>query len=564
MKIAIDVADLDCERIDGTRVYIQNVLKYLGRLAPEDEFFLFHKTEYNDLLRPAEFKNYHDKSLGRGFWWTQIKFARAVRKLRPGVCWMPIQQIPFLNFNSSFNDLIFKFKLVFSGGKVKFRKANVSSDLKTPHPSFREKRDHPLYPTSPNRLRGTGAGGGTRYVVTIHDLAFKFFGSHFPLVDRLKINFYTDVAVKRADRIIAISEATKRDLIRLYPKIDHAKISVVHHGFDRENFEQKFGEEEKREFLGKWKLIESKVNPTSLKLRGTRSRKSVKLNVKCQMSNDKYQKQEIGNAGNQFKIQNSQPKAGPPGAEKFKPSIRWSRIQNYLLYVGAIQPRKDLVTLIRAFNILKKSRTDAERTQKDAENTQTNYKRQDTRGKRMTNDKSQMTNDSGEDKSQMTNDKVQVDNKSQRAIDVSDLKLVLVGERAWKSESTLREIERSEFKDDIIVTGKVDFKELAMFYRLAKVFVFPSLYEGFGIPILEAMASKVPVIVADNSSLLEVGGDAVLKFKTGNSDDLEEQLRKLLGNKDLQDKMIEQGLEQIKKFSWEKCAKETLEVLRGI
>ncbi len=509
MKIAIDTADLDCERIDGTRVYIQNVLKYLGKLAPEDEFFLFHKTEYNELLRPVEFKNYHDKSLGNGFWWTQIKFARAVWKLKPKVCWMPIQQIPFLNFkfkilnfNSIFNDLIFKFKLVFSGGKVKFRKANVSSDLKTPHPSFREKRDDPLYPTSPNRLRGTGVESGIKYVVTIHDLAFKFFGLHFPLIDRLKINFYTDVAVRRADRIIAISEATKRDLIRLYPGVDHAKISVVRHGFDRENFEQEFSEEEREKFLRKWGMIKSKVNPTfpfRFQLRGI----------------------------NSFQL-------------------RETRSRNYLLYVGAIQPRKDLVTLIKAFNKLKL---------------------QDTRGKRMTNAELQMTNDSEEmtnDKLQMTNAKVQVDNKSQKAIDVSGLKLVLVGEKAWKSESTLREIDKSEFKDDIIVTGKVDFKELAMFYRLAKVFVFPSLYEGFGIPVLEAMASKVPVVIADNSSLPEVGGEAVLKFKTGDSNDLEKQLRKLLGNERLREEMIEKGLKRVKKFSWEKCARETLEVLRGI
>ncbi len=475
MKIAVDTADLDCERIDGTRVYIQNVLKYLGKLAPEDEFFLFHKTKYNKLLKPAEFENYQDKSLGNGFWWTQIKFARAVRKLKPKVCWMPIQQIPFLQFVKS--------------------KVN---------------------PTS-LKLRGTRSQKSTKYVVTIHDLAFKkgLFPDHFPLIDRLKNNFYTDVAVKRADRIIAISEATKKDLIKFYPKIDEKKIVVVHHGFDRENFEQEFGEEEKREFLEKWKIIESKINPTfplRFQLRGI----------------------------NSFQL-------------------RETRSRNYLLYVGAIQPRKDLVTLIKAFNKLKL---------------------QDTRGKRMTNDKLQMTNDSGEmtndklqmtndsgemtnDKLQMTNDKVQVGNKSQKAIDASGLKLVLVGERAWKSESTLREIDKSEFRDDIIVTGKVDFKELAMFYRFAKVFVFPSLYEGFGIPILEAMASKTPVVVADNSSLPEVGGEAVLKFKTGDSSGLERQLRKLLGDERLREEMIEKGLKRVKKFSWEKCARETLEVLKS-
>jgi glycosyltransferase involved in cell wall biosynthesis len=377
MKIAIDVADLDCERIDGTRVYIQNVLKHLGGSSPEDEFFLLHKSEYNKLLKPAKFKNYKDKSIGKGFWWTQWKFARAVRKLQPKVCWMPIQQIPFLPF---------------------------------------------------------GRSKKTKYVVTIHDLAFKFFPRHFPLIDRLKLNLYTDLAVKKADKIIAISETTRQDLVRLYPGIDERKIEVIYHGFDRENFQQKFSKEERVNFLNKWNLVE----------------------------------------------------------------------KNYLLYVGAIQPRKDLITLIKAFEALKHSNSK----------------------------------------------------------ECSDLKLVLVGEVAWKSESTVKAAKNSKFKEDIIMTGKVNFKELAMFFRQAKIFVFPSLYEGFGIPLLEAMASKTPVITANNSSLGEVGGKAVLKFKSGNEKELAQQIKKLLSNKNLEQEMIEMGLKRIEKFSWEKCAKKTLRVLK--
>ena len=482
MKIAIDTADLDCERIDGTRVYIQNVLKYLGKLAPEDEFFLLHKTEYNKLLKPTEFKNYHDKSLGKGFWWTQIKFARAVRKLKADVCWMPIQQIPFL----------------------KSIKSKVN-------------------PTS-LKLRGTRSQKSIKYIVTIHDLAFKFFGDYFPLVDRIKLNWYTDVAVKRADKIIAISEATKRDLIKFYPGIDKNKIAVVYHGFDRKNFEREFSEEERERFLRKWGMIESKVKSR----KSVKSIKSVKSDVN--VFNDK---------GGYLKTpQNSR-------SSNFDPLYTGG---GYLLYVGAIQPRKDLVTLVKAFDKIKS---------------------QDTRNKQMTNDKLQMTNDEEEmtnDKLQMTKHKMRMNDEVQGVSDgeVSDLKLVLVGEKAWKSESTLREIEKSEFKDDIILTGKVDFKELAMFYRWAKVFVFPSLYEGFGIPILEAMASKTPVIVADNSSLTEVGGEVVLKFKTGSSEDLAKKLRKLLIDDNLQKEMIERGLERVREFSWKKCARETLGVLRGM
>jgi len=196
---------------------------------------------------------------------------------------------------------------------------------------------------------------------------------------------------------------------------------------------------------------------------------------------------------------------------------------NYLLYVGAIQPRKDLITLIRAFEKIKS---------------------QDTRHKIQTNYKKQKTN---------------VSLKSE----FSDLKLVLVGEVAWKSKKTIEAVENSKFKEDIILTGKVNFKELALFFRLAKVFVFPSLYEGFGIPILEAMASKTPVVIADNSSLSEIGGEAILRFSTGDANDLAKQVKKLLRESDLREKMIEKGLKRIGEFSWEKCAKKTLEILKS-
>ena len=437
---------------------------------------MLHKGKYNKLLKPEKLQNYKDRSLGKGFWWTQIKFARTIGKLKPTVCWMPIQQIPFLY--------------------------KCSTEARPP------------------------CLKKTKYVVTIHDLAFKFFPKHFPLIDRLKINFYTDIAVKKADKIIAISEATKKDLIRLYPKIDKNKISVVHHGFDRENFQQKFSSEEKREFLEKWGIIESIKSVKSIKSK-VESQKSVKL-LKSDVNvfNDK---------GNYLKTpQNLR-------SSDFDPLYSGG---GYLLYVGAIQPRKDLITLIRAFDKLK--------SQDTRYKVQTNHKIQDTRYKMQAN---------GE--LQIMNDKLQANGGLQGVSDgnISDLKLVLVGEIAWKSEGTMKSVENSEFKDDIIVTGKVDFKELAMFYHWAKIFVFPSLYEGFGIPLLEAMASKTPVITANNSSLGEVGGNAVLKFRSGDEKELSQQIKKLLSSKNLQEKMIKQGLKRIEKFSWEKCAKETLAVL---
>jgi glycosyltransferase involved in cell wall biosynthesis len=437
-------------------------------LSPEDEFFLFHKSEYNKLLKPAKFTNYHDRSLGKGFWWTQFKFARAVRKLNPEVCWMPIQQIPFLPF---------------------------------------------------------GRSKKTKYVVTIHDLAFEFFPKHFPLIDKLKINFYTGIAVRRADKIIAISESTKQDLVRLYPEIDERKIEVVYHGFDRNNFQQEFNEKERGEFLKYWKLGKQ---DTRDKIQGTNKSQDTRYPPEADQP-------MAGKIQTNCKIQDA----------RYKQQYLEGEQVDYLLYVGAIQPRKDLVTLVRAFESLK-SKVESRKLKGNGKDKGNNNVRQ----------KNDLVGLKTPQNSRSSNfDPLYTGGKS--------LKLVLVGEVAWKSESTIEAIEKSKFKDDIILTGRVDFKELAMFYRLAKIFVFPSLYEGFGIPLLEAMASETPAITADNSSLGEVGGNAVLKFESGNAEELTGQIKKLLNNKKLQQEMVQKGLKRIERFSWKECARKMVEVLRS-
>jgi len=95
---------------------------------------------------------------------------------------------------------------------------------------------------------------------------------------------------------------------------------------------------------------------------------------------------------------------------------------------------------------------------------------------------------------------------------------------------------------------------------MAKLFVFPSLYEGFGMPVLEAMASGVPVITSNVSSLPEVAGDAAILVDPLNEDKIFEAYKKILSDKKLQREMIQKGLEQAKKFEW----KESVKVLEQI
>jgi glycosyltransferase involved in cell wall biosynthesis len=112
--------------------------------------------------------------------------------------------------------------------------------------------------------------------------------------------------------------------------------------------------------------------------------------------------------------------------------------------------------------------------------------------------------------------------------------------------------------------GFVPTEDLVMLYNLATVFVFPSVYEGFGLPIVEAMQSGCPVITSHEGCMPEVGGDAVEYFDGYNTDSLENVIRKVLNSKKLQKELSEKGVVQAKKFSWKKTAEKTLEAYKKV
>lgn len=370
MKIAIQAADLDSSRIDGTRVYILNCLKYFGQLDPSSDFLIYHKKEFNPHLVPPAFPNYQIIKKHLPYLWTQARFAGEIWREKPNVLWMPMHNIPILR-----------------------RK-------------------------------------GMKTVVTIHDLAWKFFPETFTRKDLWKINFLTSLAVRNADKIITVSQSSKKDILKFYPGVKEENIKVISHGFDAGVYGRERDLEKEREA-----------------------------------------KEKYGISG------------------------------DYIIYIGAIQPRKNLETLIEAFEKLKEK------------------------------------------------------NK--------DIKLLLVGEHAWLSKGLFAKINSSPHQKDIICPGKVGFDDAGHLMRGASVFVFPSLYEGFGIPVLEAMASRVPVICSHNSSLPEVGGDAAVYFSDNDANDMADKIQKILTDENLRQVHIAKGLEQIKKFSWEKCARETLEYLKS-
>ncbi|QJD97570.1 glycosyltransferase family 4 protein [Mucilaginibacter robiniae] len=148
-----------------------------------------------------------------------------------------------------------------------------------------------------------------------------------------------------------------------------------------------------------------------------------------------------------------------------------------------------------------------------------------------------------------------------------DLKLALAGPLTSSNTENdyqliLDAIESSVFKQDIIVTGYLSNDELSQLYRSALLYVFPSVNEGFGIPVLEAFNFNLPVLVANNTSLPEVGGNAVLTFSPFDVNDIAMQIQRVLEDADLRKTMIVKGQERLKEFSWQKTALQLIEVFK--
>lgn len=175
--------------------------------------------------------------------------------------------------------------------------------------------------------------------------------------------------------------------------------------------------------------------------------------------------------------------------------------EKYILFVGNIEPKKNIERLILAFELLKK-------------NKEINHK------------------------------------------------LVIVGKKGWKYRHIFNTISNLAFENEIILTGYVSEDDLPAIYSQADLFAFPSLYEGFGIPPLEAMACETPVLVSNKGALPEITGNTCLQVDPYNIQAISKGMYLLLTNNDLREKQVSKGKEWIKRFSWEKAAIETIEVYK--
>jgi glycosyltransferase involved in cell wall biosynthesis len=193
----------------------------------------------------------------------------------------------------------------------------------------------------------------------------------------------------------------------------------------------------------------------------------------------------------------------PPPDAVARVRERYQLDHRFLLYVGNIKPHKNLVRLIEAFSEL-------------------------------------------------------------RTGDLEDLKLLIIGDEISKLPALRLAVHRHKLHKHVRFLGYVPDDQLAVLYRLAAVFVFPSLCEGFGLPPLEAMASGTPVVVSNVSSLPEVVGDAAVLVDPHDIDSIVDGLRCVLTNPARAEDMRRKGLERSREFSWERSVARTLEVYKRI
>ncbi|MFH1744961.1 MAG: glycosyltransferase family 1 protein [bacterium] len=143
-------------------------------------------------------------------------------------------------------------------------------------------------------------------------------------------------------------------------------------------------------------------------------------------------------------------------------------------------------------------------------------------------------------------------------------KLVLAGDASFGYDEVNYVLAEFDLEEDVIIPGWVEEEDMSFLFSGADAFVFPSNYEGFGIPLLQAMACEAPIVASNIPSLVEVAEDAALFFDQSDKDSMADALKEIILNKKMRERLIEAGRKRVKNFSWEKCAAETLKEIESL
>jgi glycosyltransferase involved in cell wall biosynthesis len=144
------------------------------------------------------------------------------------------------------------------------------------------------------------------------------------------------------------------------------------------------------------------------------------------------------------------------------------------------------------------------------------------------------------------------------------VQLVLAGKRGWLYKEIMARARELGIEEGVVFPGYVEDADLAALYSGATLFVMPSLYEGFCMPVLEAMACGTPVVCSDASSLPEVVGDAALTFNPRDGAAMAAQVSRVLADDALRADLVARGFERVRRFTWKRCAERTLDVLERV
>jgi glycosyltransferase involved in cell wall biosynthesis len=414
MLVGIDASRACVSQRTGTENYSLNLIRALGKIDQKNRYRLYLRGERlkvkgergNLHLTPNTLnltdlpENFEKKVISLSRLWTQVGLAWEVLRNPPDLLFVPAHTLPAIAVT------------------LRHWKAGL--------PVIRQP--------------------SLKTIVTIHDLGAEFLPFYHTFFGREYLLFATKYAVKNASALIAVSQATKKDLIEKLGA-DPEKIYVVYEGVDHERF----------------------------KVQGERG-KVEKVLKKYNIS------------------------------------------QPYFLFVGTVQPRKNLEKLIQAFSLLVHSSQFTEETIKKSNST--NY-------------------------------------------EPRTLNLVIVGKRGWLYDRIYQTPARFGVKDRVKFLNYVNGDDLPALYSGCLAFVLPSLVEGFGLPALEAMACGAPVILSKTSSLPEIGGDAAIYIDPYCTKNIADNMAKVL-DLSLREKLRAKSLAQAQKFSWEKCATQTLEVFEGV
>ncbi|OGY42658.1 MAG: hypothetical protein A2Y67_02340 [Candidatus Buchananbacteria bacterium RBG_13_39_9] len=379
MTIAIDIRCLMQPNYSGVAEYTYNLLENIFKIDEQNQYQLFYNSQ-------------HDVSANLP------KFSQA--------------NVQFFGFN--YPNKLFNLGLKF------FKYPKIDKLLSQPDIFF-----------MPN-LNFSATTKKGRKILTVHDLSFLLYPEYFSFKQKFWHNFINPKKlINSCDKIIAVSENTKNDLINFY-RIPSEKIKVVHSGLDHNLYKQ------------------------------------IALpNFNCQQFKNKYQLPD-----------------------------------DFILFLGTLEPRKNISGLIQAFDLLK-----------------LNFP------------------------------------------EYINLHLVIAGDKGWKNQEIFQLAEKSPFTKQIFYLDYIQRSDKPYLYNLAKLFLFPSYYEGFGFPPLEAQACGVPVITSTNSSFIETLGETAYLVKPDHLEEITEAIHQILSTPEIKNKLILQGLENVKRFSWQNCAQDTLNIL---